>query len=76
MVGLYKDPDGKNIVLKTTATTEEKESKPISQSDTEIKILQMRITELEKSLRQHVSVFLIKEKPIPLCIVALTWVYR
>ena len=63
MVGLYKDPDGKNIVLKTTATTEEKESKPISQSDTEIKILQMRITELEKSLRQHVSVFLIKEKP-------------
>lgn len=59
MVGLYKDPDGKNIVLKTTASTEEKASKPISQNDSEIKMLQMRIAELENSLRQHVSISLI-----------------
>ena len=59
MVGLYKDPDGKNIVLNTTTLTVEKESKTTSQSnggDIEMNKLKMRITELENSLRQRVSV--------------------
>ena len=59
MVGLYKDPDGKNIVLNTTTLTEEKESKTTSQSnggDIEMNKLKRRISELENSLRQRVSI--------------------
>ena len=53
MVNLYIDPDGKNIVL-TTATKRESTS-PGATNGMEMKKLQMRISELEKSLQQHVS---------------------
>ena len=54
MVNLYKDPDGKNIVL--TTTTDKRESTGLGTANgMEMKKLQMRISELEKSLQQRVS---------------------
>lgn len=58
MVGLYKDPDGKNITF--NVTTGGDKSKATSQSsggDTEVRRLQMKVTELEYSLRQRVSIY-------------------
>ena len=54
-MGLYNDPDGKNINLNTT--TEKDHStvdNNISSNGNEVKELQRRVIELEKSLKQYV----------------------
>ena len=55
MVSLYKDPDGKKIILTTTGEKESNRTSLGTANSMEMKKLQMRICELEKSLQQHVS---------------------
>lgn len=58
MVGLYKDPDGKNITFNATIGEEKSISTcQSSEGDMEVKRLQLKITELEYSLRQRVSIY-------------------
>ena len=51
MVGLYKDPKG----TKTFATKEEVTEDFTSNKNSEIKTLRRRVTELELTLKKHVS---------------------
>ena len=53
MVGLYKDPDGKKITLKTTLSAD---SVTESFEKKQMKHLKRRVTELEISLTQYVSI--------------------
>ena len=46
MVGLYKDPEGDKITFMSTVT---------QQSDKEVVELRRRVSELERSLKQRVS---------------------
>ena len=54
IVGLYKDPDGKNIT--TFKPNSEKDSATVdkSTSGSEVKELQRKVVELETSLKQYV----------------------
>ena len=54
MVGLYKDPDGKDITFKTT-TQRENSMTENNASENEMKELRRRVVELENSLIQCVS---------------------
>ena len=54
MVGLYKDPDGKDITFKTS-TQNDFTSADVNRNDSEIRELRRRVNELENSLLQCVS---------------------
>ena len=56
MVGLYKDPEGKDISFKTTTQNENSYSDDKNKSDSEIKELRRKVNELENSLIQYVSI--------------------
>lgn len=52
MVGLYKDPEGKNVkIMSFTRESSSHQGDPI---DTEIKKLRRRVTELERNRQQAV----------------------
>ena len=53
MVGLYKDPDGKEITLKTTISSD---AVVEGCEKNEMRHLKRRVTELELSLTQYVSI--------------------
>ena len=52
MVGLYKDPDGKDITFKTTT---QRESTSDTETNSEMRELRRRVIELENSLIKCVS---------------------
>ena len=55
MVGLYKDPEGETITFVTSIQKDISTPDRSSVGETEMKKLRRRISELENSLKQHVS---------------------
>ena len=55
MVGLYKDPDGKDITFETTTQRDGSSMDTETRGGSEMRELRRRVIELENSLIQHVS---------------------
>ena len=55
MVGLYKDPDGKDITLNTTTHKDNSVVHTDARGDGGMRVLRQRVVELENSLLQCVS---------------------
>ena len=55
MVGLYKDPDGKDITFKTTTQRESTSDTENRNDNSEMRELRRRVIELENSLIKCVS---------------------
>ena len=55
MVGLYKDPDGKDITFKTTTQRESTSDTETKNENSEMRELRRRVIELENSLIKCVS---------------------
>ena len=54
IVGLYKDPDGKNIATFVSNTEKDGATVDKSTSGSEVKELRRKVVELETSLKQYV----------------------